>query len=55
MTERRLFNVNNLDFIGSSLTTPSSFLIYFAQVHHVIFFSLKYLFHFFVSLADNTF
>ena len=43
--ERGLFNVNSLDIILYSLTTPSSFIIYFEQVYYETFFSLKYLSH----------
>ena len=43
--ERRLFNVNSFDIILYSLTTPSSFIMYFEQVYYETFFSLKYLSH----------
>ena len=52
--ERLSFNINSLDIIRSSLTTPSSFISYFEQVHYEIFFSLKCLFHF-VPVVDKTF
>ena len=51
--ERRLFSVHALDIL-SSLTTPSSNIGYFEQVYYEILFSLKYLFHFFVPVDDNT-
>ena len=50
--DRRLFNVNSLDIIRSSLTTK---IIYSKQVHYETFFSLKYLFHFFIPVIDNTY
>ena len=51
--DQHLFFVNSFDIIWSSLTAPSLFNINFEQVYHEIFFSLKYLFHFCVSVADN--
>ena len=48
----RLFNVNSLDIIRSSLTTK---IIYFKQVHYETFFSLKYLFHYFLPVVHNNF
>ena len=50
--DRRLFNVNSLDIIRSGLRIK---IIYFKQVHYETFFSLKYLFHFFIPVIDNTF
>ena len=52
-SERRLFNVHTLDIL-SSLTNPNSNIVYFEQVYYEILFSLKYLFHFFVPVDDNT-
>ena len=53
--EQPFFNVNSLDIIRSSLTTPSSLIINFDKVYYEIFLSLKSLFQFFVTLLDNTF
>ena len=39
--EQHFFNVNSLDIIRSSLTTPSSLIINFDKVYYEIFFSLK--------------
>ena len=39
--EQPFFNVNSLDIIRSSLTTPSSLIINFDKVYYEIFLSLK--------------
>ena len=44
------FNVSNLDIMWSSMTAPE-FIYNYIWTSHKIFFSLKYLFHFFVSVV----